>query len=188
MNIEDLQKQWSNLSFEGKKFEDDNRKVFDRIASGKALSFQKRLANTFLLTTCLGLLLPCLAPALVYMLNIPVWEAILYALFGIIMSAANFCLRRYIIRTDFIHYPVVMAIEKAISIRGRIRLIRFLGFCLGLPIVLSLGMELTSGSEGTVCGFVIGIVLGLILGIFKWRKQSKLTRSLLDELKTCRED
>lgn len=183
MDIDEMKNRWQDLSIRANYLEKENRQLIDKVTARRAETTQKRLASIYLWQSFIGALLPLLSPLVVLVLGLPLWIGVCYGLFGIVMTVANLSMRRYILRTDYINTTVVQSIERTIKVRKRIVQLRVLSICLGLPIILSFGLELASGQDGTMIGFLSGIIIGLAIGITKWVKQQKLTRSMLEELK-----
>jgi len=186
MNIEQLKYTWRQMGERIDNLERENRRMAKRLATGKAITAQRRLAKTALRGVCCGLILPILAPLLYYFLGFQPWIAVLYGIFGIVMSVANFIFYRSIMKSDYMSLPLVNAMMSAVKIRTNLRNIRILGISLGLGIVFSLIFDTIERYEMSILsGIIIGFICGLIIGLMKWQEQSALSKAIIRELRAA---
>ncbi len=94
MNIDKLKANWLALSVQESAVESNCKAVADKIAAGKATGMQRKLAAYYKRTVICGLMLPAMAPFLVFSLDLSVFVAVLYGLFGILMAIGNLWLYR----------------------------------------------------------------------------------------------
>lgn len=166
--------------------ERENRRMAKKLATGKATTAQHRLAKIARRGIYSGLFLPLLAPLLYYYLGFQAWIAIVYGAFGIIMSIANLLFYRSIVKNDYMSLPLVKAMESAVKIRENLRNIRILGVSIGLGILFSLIFDTAARYNISILGGLLtGCFFGLLIGLKKWREQSRLSRSIIKELRAA---
>lgn len=186
MNIDELKTQWQELRLRVDKLEDNNARLAHQLAAGKAVNYKHQLAKTFQRGIVVSCVLPILAPLVVTVLNFPLWIAICYALFGVIMVCGNIWIRNYIMKADYMSLPVLQALENAINLKLRMRRLRILSVTIGSGVILSMLVEIIYKTDTAITtGFVVGLVIGTILGIIKWREQSRLSRQIIEELRNA---
>lgn len=186
MNIDELKSQWQELRLRVDRLEDNNIRLAQQLAAGKAVASKQQLATTYLRGAITGMILPVIAPLLVTLLEFPRWIAVCYALFGLIMSVANLCMRSYILKADYMSLPVIQALENALNIKLRMRRLRFVSMSMGAIVIASIVFELLDKNDTYMsAGFVIGLICGLFIGIIKWRQQSRLSRRMIEELRNA---
>lgn len=188
MDLEELKNTWQNLNIRVSQLEEDNRRTANALSAGRAQSAQAALAKMYKVSGCAGLLLPGFAPMIVKILGLPLWVAVIYAVFGVLMSILSFCFSAYIMRTDVINCPVVQAMKHVVAIRKYQGRIRIMGIFLGSAVLLSmLAVMLRESEIGLIIGFVGGLIIGLPVAIFKIRRQIRLTRQIQSALEEVRE-
>lgn len=186
MDIEQLKTTWRSMGDHIDKLEQENRRMAKELAAGNAKTAQERLAKTARRSIDCAVLLPLLSPLIYYYLDFPLWIAVLYASFGILMGIANLVLYNTIIKNDYMSLPLVEALASAVKIRRTLRNVRVLGICLGLGITLSLVFETLDRNESAILGGLItGFICGAIIGLRKWMEQTKLTRDIIRELRNA---
>ena len=186
MNIEQLKYTWRQMGGRIDKLESENRRMAKKLAIGKAMTAQRRLAKTALRGVFAGLLLPILAPLLYYYLGFQLWITILYGFFGIVMSAANIIFYRSIMKSDYMSLPLVNAMMSAVRIRTNLRNIRILGICMGLGIIFSLIFDSIERYEISILsGMIVGFIIGAVIGLKKFREQTALCKAIIRELRAA---
>ncbi len=183
MNIDKLKANWLALSVQESAVESNCKAVADKIAAGKATGMQRKLAAYYKRTAIVGLVLPAIAPFLVFSLELSVFLAVLYGLYGIIMAAANLWMHSYIVSCDFISTPIAQSLRHSLNI-GKWRARLFLaGFVLGCALLAVLFAELIGkSSDSVVMGAVCGLVVGSAIGFIKYRRMRKVYKQMLAEL------
>ena len=76
MNIDKLKANWLALSVQESAVESNCKAVADKIAAGKATGMQRKLAAYYKRTVICGLMLPAMAPFLVFSLDLSVFVVI----------------------------------------------------------------------------------------------------------------
>ena len=167
MNIDKLKANWLALSVQESAVESNCKAVADKIAAGKATGMQRKLAAYYKRTVICGLMLPAMAPFLVFSLDLSVFVAVLYGLFGILMAIGNLWLYRYIVSCNFITNTIAQSLRHSLNIgKWRARLF-IVGIVLGCAILAVMFAELIGKNSdsvlaGAVCGLVIGVAVALV--------------------------
>lgn len=161
----------------------DTRRVADEVARGKARSAQQKLLLYYRYSLIDALLVPCLAPMLVFVVNLPVWMAVLYGAFGILMGVINYLLYRYIAKSDFTSLPVLLAVERALRIKQWQTRIRALGITLAVSLLTTMAVELFDHDHYVMVGFVVGLVAGIAVGLKKYLTMRHATDDLIRQVR-----
>ncbi len=182
-NLDQLKEQWRRLSVGGQRLDDANRRITDELTRRRVSTTQQRLAKRLRKYVILGLVLPVLAPTLYYVLECPLWFAILYGLFGILMMVANAFLVNYIREADLISMPVADAVRRAVNIRLWQTRIRIMGIACGAALLASLFFFIADRNEpGLIFAGIIGLAVGLSVSIPRCLKNMRLARRLEESL------
>ncbi len=185
MDVDNLKDIWKELDNRLERLESDNARMARELVAGRATTAQRELARSYRITALVGLLLPIGAPLLVSMLDIPVWFAVLYGLFGILATVANYMFSRYVVSRNYMSMPMLDALTHALRIRRWRMRLYFVSLTLGLLVIVGLMYELNlTQSIPAIYGAVVGLVLGIIIGIRKFLHQSAMTRKIIDELRS----
>ncbi|MCH5220724.1 MAG: hypothetical protein J1F05_00120 [Muribaculaceae bacterium] len=186
MELEDLKDKWQKLNVRVEHLERDNKRLAAQLATGRALNAQKTLANMYMRIGTVGLVLPCLAPALVEVLNFDQWVACLYGIFGIVMMALDYSFAGYIRQNDYMTLPVVEALRSVIAVRKRQTMLRIFGITMGVIVIASMfGQVLGQNNSEVMYGMLIGLCLGTPVGVFMAYRSIKLVRTMQSELQRC---
>lgn len=183
MTLEELKVQWNQLSVRVDRLEEENRRLASELATGRATSAQQRLASHYTKHALIGLLLPLLAPMLVFVLDMPMWVAVLYGLLGLLCMAADLIFARYIRRSNFAILPVVNSLEnmlKAKKYQRRMQIVFIIigGFFMGGAFFPALEDE-----PSVMIGALIGLIIGICCGLTLYFKKVRLINEILKELK-----
>lgn len=164
--------------------EADNRRLAEKLAAGRVKTAQSELVKYYRRSFVGALMLPLISPMLVNTLELPVWAAAIYAIFGVIMACLNLSFSRYIKRCDYTSYPVVTALAKAVKIARYQNYIRAFGLSTGGAVIITMfAIAFDNSDYHLVAAFIIGLIGGCILGIIKFRRMSALTKQMQEELK-----
>lgn len=186
MDLDTFKNKWQSLSVAQAPLERDNRRIADELARGKAAGAQQRLARYHRNMGWKGLFLPMISYFLVATLHFPVWLAVAYGAFGVIMCAANLWLAQRIKTTDYINMPVVSALCAVIGIRKRQRRIRTFGMCVALLIVCSMASEILDANDNMlVLSFAVGLAIGIVIAIIQCRHSRRLLSELQNQIRAC---
>lgn len=186
MDLDTLKNKWQSLSVAQGPLERDNRRIADELARGKAAGAQQRLARYHRTMGLKGLFLPVLSFFLVETLHFPVWLAVAYGAFGVIMCAANIWLARKIKTTDCINMPVVSALCAVIGINKLQRRIRTFGMCVALLIICSMASEILDANDNMlVLSFAVGLAIGIVIAIIQLRHSRRLLSELQNQIRAC---
>lgn len=184
-NLDELKQKWQELSARVDVLEDINHKLTQRLACGKVTNLQQQLAGRIQRWGYIGFLLPLLAPGLVYMLNLPVWYALLYAAFGLIAAVNSFMFTRYIRSQSLVEMPVADAIKRAVYIKTRQQRTYIAGF-LFLLVFFVIGIIVFPSNQQTLeifIGALVGLIAGLLIGIPRMITNIRIARRMVDSLK-----
>lgn len=182
-NLDELRHQWQRLTPASDALERTNRQLGERMAHAHVSSHQQLLARRIGRRSWLGILLPALAPLLVVALNMPVWFAVVYAVFGIAIGVAMQRLSRYIKEKNLAEMPVAEALERAVRIRlwqTRLRTVDV--FCC-LLLLLGFGVILCEHNPDMIPAVVIGAVCGFAYAIPTAIRNASLSRKMVEELR-----
>lgn len=186
MNLEELKRSWQEMSVRIDKLEEDNRRLTTELAAGKASSAQQRLKKSVRISGCAGIILPVLAPFLVLSLNFPVWVAVIYAFFGIVMSVLDFAFAHYIGKYNYLAMPIVDSLQHAIQIQRYLNYLQSFGIIVGMSVILIMGFFVFRDTEYDIwIGMLVGFIVGIVFGIKKFITIRRDTRMIRDELKAA---
>lgn len=184
MDLEQLRRAWQSTQVDNRRLAEENRRLLRSLASGRITGSQRKLRNDYIRVAILGLLLPILAPSLVYILALPLWCAVVYALFGIFMATLNGLFAFWIDDLDLMSMPVTEALSRAVDILRRQRQLHMCGIICGGAVVGSIAVCAIDVAEYyMIVGFIVGLGVGLVIGLLKYRRQRRLARSIRDELR-----
>lgn len=185
-DLDIIKQQWQQHSGLTDRLEETNRMMAERLRSGRISSLQERLARRYTRAGFGALALPVLAPFLSLELDLPWWVAVLYGLFGTIMSCANFWLAEHIRSVLLIELPVAESIGRALRLRLMQTRLRIAGLILGVSLVVVIALSLPIGPqrESIILGGAVGLAIGIAIGLRICLVNLRLTRRLLDSLKT----
>ncbi len=183
MDLEGLKDKWQRIAVKTDALEDGNRRLAQELASGRIRTAQRSLVDFYIKAGIIGLCVVALSPMIVTVLEFPIWVAVVYGVFGLIMSILNFCFSRRIARTSYISLPVVEALSLAVALRKKQKQLRAIGISFGLVVLLSLAVPAFDVSNDAVyIGFLSGLAIGIPLAIVKNRRATRLARKLQEEL------
>ena len=184
-NLNKLKQQWQQLSDRNKSLNEANLRLAEKLAHKATTSLQERLSQRVSRTGWIALLIPLISPLLYFELNMPWWVAVLYAVFGILMSWKAFSFSLYIQDSYLIDLPVADAIKRASDIKIRLNRNEFLGIVLGFILLCIMALTIPDGPEHTaiIVGGTIGLVIGSAIGIRLYMSNMRIARDLLRSLK-----
>lgn len=195
MDINDLKQSWQQMGARLDRLEIEQKLLERRLAGNELKSSAEKLADRYRCNAFIGWILPILAPTVVIVLKFSMLTAILYAVFGIIMSGLNLTLYRYAKRDLNFSLPVIDTLRNALQLRKLNRLVLISGIVMGCSIIGLFGadiMELSQGDAsynagGVLLGMAVGFIVGLPIGIRKTRAQTRLIRRIIDDLSSIAE-
>lgn len=179
MELDNLKSAWQNLNVRVDRLEEENRRTTEALCRNRAKSAQTKLAESYKRTSYVGLVCLLLAPLCVKVLFLPVWVAVIYGAFGIVMGAIllrSYWVTRY---TNFMSLPIVDALKEAVKMRRRQNAVTTIGIVLGCLLLGTFYAYLEVG----IYGFYVGLVVGLFIGIKKQLTQRQLIREIEDSLR-----
>lgn len=186
MDFDTLKNKWQSLTVDPETLERDTRRIATELSLGKITGAQQRLARYHRSSGLKGLFLPFLSYFLVASLQFPIWLAVAYGAFGIIMCCANLWLARKVSGANYINMPVVTALCSVIRLRSLQRRIRTFGICTGLLIICSMASEILDANDTMlIVSFGIGLAGGLVIAIFQYRRSRRLISDLQNQIKAC---
>lgn len=182
-NLDLLKQQWKQLAARTDKLEDANRRLSERLAKSNVTSLQEMLATRIDQWGRVGYALPLLAPALYYIINIPWWYCLLYALFGIAMALTSVWFAGYVREKRLTILPVAEAVKRAVSIKLIQTRMRMCSFVAGMALLVLGGFLLPDVErESVVLGGIIGLVVGLAISIPRCIANARMARRMVEEL------
>lgn len=186
MDFDSLKNKWQSLSVDSETLERDNRRIAAELARGKTAGAQQRLARYHRNLGLKGLILPLLSYFLISTLHFPIWLAVVYGAFGVIMCFANLWLARTVAGSDYINMPVVSALRAVIRIRTFQRRIRTFGISSCFLIICSMASEILNANDNMLhLSFFVGILIGIIVAIAQCRHSRRLVADLQNQIKAC---
>ncbi len=182
-NLEQLKDIWNRTKVDNDRLRQANRQLSEKLAKEKAGSLQDAYARRVRNYSIFALMLPFISPMLCTMLNMPVWVAVVYSLFGVFCSAVNLWLYRYVKACPLVSLPVLQAVTRATKIRYYQIRTRIACIIIGLPIiVILLAMLYNSGDAILIISAFVGLAIGLAIGISKLLTDLSYTRRILAAL------
>lgn len=183
-NLDILKQQWQQLSARTAALEDANRKLAAELAHSKVTPLQEKLAARISRMGWVSLIMPLLAPLLYYELYMPWWVALLYAVFGLLMSVVNFWLGEYVRERPLAELPVADAIRRASRIKLHQIRQEVIGLSLCFALITTMAICLPDGPEREpmIIGGAVGFVIGMAIGIHRFLANLRLSRQLLASL------
>ncbi|MDE6311941.1 MAG: hypothetical protein K2L96_09035 [Muribaculaceae bacterium] len=189
LTLEQLKKSWQSTSVSESRLEETAERV-RAVAKKKrkSMGIARKMSRDYLRISLLGVIVMLLALPLYYVIEAPLGLCIFYGIFGLIMGSLNAVFGLYIRNIDFMGLPVVQAIDKALLIRRMQWTLLAFGICLGLCLLIPLGMVFWDLPEGrsVFWGGVAGGIIGLAIGISKERKFFRQSRALLRALQAIK--
>lgn len=183
MTLEELKVQWNQLSVRVDRLEEENRRLASELATGRATSAQQRLASHYTKHALIGLLLPLLAPMLVFVLDMPLWVAVLYGLLGLLCMAADLIFARYIRRSNFAILPVVNSLENMLKAKKYQRRMQIVFIIIGGIFLGGAFFPALEDEPSVMIGALIGLIIGICCGLTLYFKKVRLINEILKELK-----
>ncbi|MDO4319289.1 MAG: hypothetical protein Q4C34_01820 [Bacteroidales bacterium] len=182
-NIDDLKQQWRKMNVHADDLDRVNRKIGDRLSSGRVSSLQDRLARRIRRVRWIGLFVVLYSPVIYYTLPLSLTACIVYALFGALMTVLHQLLADYISEQPLVELPVADAIRRAVKIKVYQQQMRAVGICFGAVVVMSIIMGLIDAKEEEMLlGAVVGLAIGLCIGIPRCLRNARLARRLVESL------
>lgn len=185
MDIDNLKSAWQSLSIQSPDTAFDSRAIGRRMAKVNPEGTQRRLADFYIKSGIFSLCVLALAPMIYTMIDFPLWVAVVYGLFGLILAILNFSFSRYVMKYDYISAPVVTSLSRVIELRKRQRCLRIFGIVCGIGVLGSLfAYAVAPDNEPILYGMLFGLAIGLPAGIVRWRKELEITRRMQREVRS----
>lgn len=190
MDIDALKANWRNINIDPVRLEQTEERVRTAASAGKLENAQDRLIRMTRTNVWGGALLMALAPLLNFILDFPVWVAVIYALAGFIFGVSAFRLYCRVSGPRYVDMPVVTALAAVIKLRrdlarkevGGILLATIVvGAMFGCAISDNFGLEI-------IISMAIGVAIGLPLGLTRYFRIVNLTKRISKELQSCLSD
>ena len=178
-NLDDLKKQWQEMSAKLDKLDDANKQLSEQLSKSHVATYQETLSRRIRLTSIVGFLLPLLSFVLYFEIHLPLWICILYAVYGLLMGAVWLWYSYFVGHVSLLSLPLKEAYQRAIKIKERQTQLRILGVVSGVIVLFLLGYYI---DPGLWIAFLIGAVLGLIVAIIKAISAARLARKMVESL------
>ncbi len=187
-DLEEYRKSWKHAKFDTTTLDADNRAMARRLATGKAMTTKQSLGRHYLFSFVVSLMLPVLAPMLI-IIGFPIWVAVIYGIFGIIMAVLSGSFYTYIRHMDFYSLPTVEALKNAMTLSKRTALTNIAGFSMAFAVCCSMLWASLDGMHDQIFyGLVLGLVAGAPIGYLRFRNRNRLVKKLRDELKSIQDE
>jgi len=184
-NLDELKRKWQEMSARVDQLEETNLRLTECLAHSKVSSMQEQLADSVRRWGYVGFVLPIIAPTLTIVLHLPLWYALLYAVFGLVSAFNSFMFAKYIMAESLAEQPVAQAVKRAIKIR--IRQHRRLISCFACAaILITIGaFLLPPGYMRTevLIGGIVGLIIGLSIRIPRVMNDIRLAKNMVESLK-----
>lgn len=189
MELEDLKKQWHKAHIDSSDLVSTDRRLANNLEKGKAKSLQHKLAHTYRVNAFFGFLMIILSPALFYLVQLPLWLALLYGIIGALFAVIYTVFSNKIKNTEYIGLNTLDALKEIAKIaRIRLTLMVFgsisIGVILGAMFIL---LKLRSDID-LIYGMTVGLVIGLCIDIVRWRRTNTLICSLKEAISKLNDD
>lgn len=182
-NLDELRKQWQELSQHTRNLEEANRQLSERMARSKISSTQERLADKIWRWSFIGLVLPVLAPLLHEVTHLPWWYCAMYALFGVLFAAIWWNFANFVRAERLTDMPVAAAIERALIIKLRQQRIRTTAWICGMILLVTGGFLIpVEDRMPALTGGAIGLVIGLAIALPQQFANERMARSMIEDL------
>lgn len=182
-NLEELKRQWKQLSARFDNLEETNRRLSERLSRCKVTSLQEQLAAVVGRWGWIGLALPVLSPMLYFDMNLPLWYCILYGVFGLVMMFLSLRFSRYVRSVPLTTLPVAEAIKRATLIKLRQTRMQLVGFVMAMLLIGTGGLLVPEAErEAAVIGAAVGMCIGLAISIPRCVANARLARKIVEEL------
>lgn len=180
-NLKDI---WKSTELNSRQLEEANRQCSRRLASAKAVTLRQRLYRQALRTGCAGIILPMLAPLLYRVLDIPLWYAIAYAIFGLLAGCISFVIAGQIKSCDLASMPVAEVMEKMVA-NQRLQIVKTLVAAIfGSVLAAILACLVWDSSEPlALASFFAGLALGLSVAIPSTIRRFRSISSIIADLR-----
>ncbi len=185
MDLDSLKNTWRDFSVPDSRLENETAEIARKLSRGKAESSQKRLADSYVVVALMGLCVAAMSPMVFTILELPLWVAVLYGIFGLTMAVIDFWFSRKVRRENYLSLPVVTALSRVVEIRKLQRQLRMVSLSFGAVVVGSLMWEayVENGNLPMLLGMLLGIAIGVPIGIVKWRQLVRLAKEMQDEIR-----
>lgn len=181
--LERLRKNWHRAEMRNSRLEEENRRLAAELASGRAMSARDRLARHYRFQLIVSCCLPLLAPMIVWV-GFPVWFGMVYAFFGLLSAVLNIIFMRYIRSCDFAAMSIVAALQSAVTIARRRKILLYIMGTLDMLLCgVFIRLVLDMGEPELVVAVFIGFFAGLAIAAYRVYKGNALVRAIKTELR-----
>lgn len=185
INLQQLKTVWQQTQVRPELISEDAERMARLAAAGRAQTATQKLAKYSRKSFYISCTLPLLAPSLVVILGLPLWVAIAYGAFGIVMAIVNYLHSQYLKSIDIASLPLVPALVIAQTIRRRTLRIQVYGMMAAFALIATMLVSaLDISSTATLWGFGIGLIVGLFIATIKLRRSWRLIRTIQQELRS----
>lgn len=183
MNIEELQNTWKQLDRRILYLESESLASARKVARRNASGTLRQLSRTYYMKAPMGYCMLLLAPVLTLVLDMPVWVAVVYAVFGVFAGTGCLMFGRHIARANFLSMPVAEAVQHIETVVRYRRMLLCVNVSLGLALVVLLLVSLADTKFApALWGGAAGAVLGGVIGFLNIRRQGRLIKSIQRDL------
>lgn len=183
-DLEEYKKSWKHARLDTSSLEADNRAMARRLATGKAMTTKQSLGRHYLFSFIVSLMLPVLSPVLV-IIGFPMWVAVIYGIFGIIMAVMSGSFYIYIRHIDYYSLPTVEALKNVLALSKWTTVMSISGFSMAFAVCCSMLWASLEGMHDQIFyGLVFGLVIGAMIGYLRFRNRNRLVKKLRYELQS----
>lgn len=182
--FDQLKQQWNKTEVNKSH---DTPGMIDRITSRDLYTKRERLARSSCIATVMCLLAPALIPICNSLIGktFPVWFAVIYTIFFIVMAIMQGILYKTIISIDFISMTVSQACQATLNYRQMKQNFRITGIIMGAIVIGALLYVIgNSGDTSLIIGAWTGLTIGIAIGIIQDRRQRRLINDMLDHIQS----
>lgn len=184
--LEILRERWRAVTIRADRLEAKNAELTRRLIAERATSVKDRVARRYRRQAMLGFVLVPLG-VLIYVSGlVSIAFSVFYAAFGVVMAVLGLMYSGRMRKADFISWPTVAALRKAVELRNMQQRFSIFSWCIGGALMAWFVYEIWSpGQAGALIGGCIGLCVGLPIGISKELTNFRLTRKMIEELEVA---
>lgn len=152
-----------------------------KVYARKVRSTRGRLVAFYRYKAFLGI---CFLPlaCLLFFGGMPLWVCVLYAVYGLMMSAILFSFSARIRHSDFLSLPVAEALKAVGRLEWRRTVNMIIGFAGAAPLLAAIGIVISDIDRELLPAFWTGLLIGLVVMVVLVLKQLRMWKRLRNEL------
>ena len=179
--LNEIKSLWSRLHADNEALREANRRLSAQLSRHRVSTLQSRFSRRFIFYCLMALVLTLSSPILVTVLDFPVWMAVVYGGYGLIMFTLNTLLKHYIDAYNLSLMPVAEALLRATKIKIHYQQTRLIGFATCVPVLIGFFYCITDDPYMYI-GAGIGLCVGFSIGITRLLTDLRYTRKIIDSV------